>query len=285
MGGLKEGRGVCFFFCCRSPSPSPSPPFPDPQKEIVDVTVNGTRNVLAACGKAGPAFKRFVQTSSIAAVQDVERPEGHVYTETDYNESATVAKDPYSVSKLQSERLAEQTAAEHGGYSTAFVNAGAIYGPILAAHHMQSSPQIVHDLMTGKFPGIPHFNFPAVDVRDVAAAHIRLLLDQPEVTGRFICVERNYSLKEIADACRQAYPQYKFPQRALPNFLMYLGAIFDSRLTFAFLRDNLNKVRPYNNSLIKSTLHMDFRDVASVSLADTCQSFIDLGVVEDLTKK
>jgi hypothetical protein len=43
----------------------------DPQKEIVDVTVNGTQNVLGSCAKAAKAgtLRRYVQISSIAAVQ------------------------------------------------------------------------------------------------------------------------------------------------------------------------------------------------------------------------
>ena len=52
---------------------------------------------------------------------------------------------------------------------------GAIYGPPLAAHHVDGSVTIVHDLMMGKFPMIPKLDFAGVDVRDVAAAHIKAM--------------------------------------------------------------------------------------------------------------
>lgn len=102
----------------------------DPQKQIVDVTVNGTQNVLSSCVKAAGAgtFRRFVQISSIAAIQDNNRPVDHTYTEIDFNESATVARDPYSVSKLLSERLATNFVAElppESCFTCAFVNPGA----------------------------------------------------------------------------------------------------------------------------------------------------------------
>ena len=57
--------------------------------------------------------------------------------------------------------------------------------------------------MTGVFPLIPNFSFPSVDVRDVAAAHIRAALDT-KITGRNICIENTYSLKQITFMCKEA---------------------------------------------------------------------------------
>ncbi len=47
----------------------------DPQRQIVDVTVNGVRNVLQSCRRAAKqgTFKRFILTSSIAAVEEKTR--------------------------------------------------------------------------------------------------------------------------------------------------------------------------------------------------------------------
>ena len=48
----------------------------DPQRQIVDVTVNGALNVLRSCEKAARAgtLQRFIRTSSIAAIMDTSRP-------------------------------------------------------------------------------------------------------------------------------------------------------------------------------------------------------------------
>lgn len=73
----------------------------DPQKDIVDPSVKGTENVLASVAKSG-TIKRFVQTSSVAAVQSFDKPEDHVFTEEDWNTWSTVANgDAYGFAKAQ----------------------------------------------------------------------------------------------------------------------------------------------------------------------------------------
>ncbi len=205
----------------------------DPQREIVDVTVNGTRNILEACAEAarleGSPLRRFVLISSIAAIQDNARPTGHVYTEADYNESATVATDPYSVSKLQSEKLAgaflEATLAPLG-VTGAMINPGAIYGPILSPQHARSSPTIIMDLMKGKIPMAPQLGFPSVDVRDVAAAAIGAAMTAPQLTGRFVCVEGTYTIKSLAALASQSFPQVCLDSDQTKSGLLFVNAIF-----------------------------------------------------------
>jgi hypothetical protein len=130
----------------------------DPQREIVDVTVNGLLNVLRSCEKAALAgtFKRFVHCSSMAAIQDLSRPADYVFTEDDNNLSATVQSDPYSCSKYLADVACTKFVDEEQKgktpeerFTCALINPGAIYGPILASHHATASPVIVHDLMTG----------------------------------------------------------------------------------------------------------------------------------------
>lgn len=66
-------------------------------------------------------------------------------------------------------------------------HSGAIYGPPLALHHVEGSVTIVNDLMMGKFPMIPKLDFAGVDVRDVAAAHIKAM-ETKGVEGRCFTV-------------------------------------------------------------------------------------------------
>ena len=46
----------------------------DPQRQIIDITLAGVRNILSACEKAARAgsLRRFVHTSSIAAVAGLD---------------------------------------------------------------------------------------------------------------------------------------------------------------------------------------------------------------------
>lgn len=53
----------------------------DPQKEIVDPSVEGTKNVLGSIERVGSSLKRFIQLSSVAAVQDFNKTVDHVFTE------------------------------------------------------------------------------------------------------------------------------------------------------------------------------------------------------------
>lgn len=72
----------------------------DPQKAIVDPSVEGTKNVLGSVERAGSSLRRFVHLSSIAAVQNFNQPEDHVFTEEDWNEwSALSNGDAYGVAK------------------------------------------------------------------------------------------------------------------------------------------------------------------------------------------
>ena len=63
----------------------------DAENKIVRPAVEGTKNVLASCRKAG--IQRLVMTSSVAAVQaPLGKPDDHLYTEADWNEWSTISK-------------------------------------------------------------------------------------------------------------------------------------------------------------------------------------------------
>lgn len=81
-------------------------------------------------------------------------PTDHVYTEADYNDSACPVRDPYPYSKYLSEKTATDYVSElppNEAFSLVIINPGAVYGPLLATHHVNSSPQIVRDLMVRSF--------------------------------------------------------------------------------------------------------------------------------------
>ena len=63
---------------------------------LIGPAVAGVRNVLGAAGAAG-SVERVVMTSSVGAVagDHWERGPGHVFTEADWNQSATETFLPY----------------------------------------------------------------------------------------------------------------------------------------------------------------------------------------------
>ena len=72
---------------------------------IIAASVEGTSNVLSSVDKCG-TVTRFVQTSSIAAINRYDLPSTHVFTEADWNTWSTAENgDSYGVAKTEAERL------------------------------------------------------------------------------------------------------------------------------------------------------------------------------------
>ncbi|MCA9705281.1 MAG: aldehyde reductase [Myxococcales bacterium] len=252
----------------------------DPQREIVDVAVEGTKAVLRSIAGAKQA-RRVVITSSIAAVIDEERTAGRTFTEDDWNESARVEVNPYPLSKTLAERAAwELVEALPPGerFELVTINPAFVLGPVLAEAHGRSSPTVVRDLLRGKFPMVPKLGFNCVDVRDVALAHVRAL-QRPAARGRFIVSGRLAPLPELAGMLRAAFPGAKVPRWAMPNPLMYVVALFDERLTWSFLRRNLGAKIHLDNRKSKEVLGLEYRPLDQ-TVRQTGQSFIDLGLAK-----
>jgi nucleoside-diphosphate-sugar epimerase len=263
---------------------------PDPQREIVDVAVNGTRNALESALKA--KVRRFVLTSSLAAVVgDAEKHDGEPetlppVTEENWNKTANLGNSPYELGKTQAERFLHEFVSETGkgfgsGLEVVAVCPGCVFGPVLHASHVAgTSPQVARDLIVGTFPALPRLGFPCVDVRDVAALHL-VAAERPaaEVQGhRFIAVSSPSWLwfKDMADALRD---RLKLPitARKLPNFLMYVAAVFDKRLSFGWLGSNLGRSMNVQNAKAVALLGRPFISATDAVVA-TGESIIALGL-------
>lgn len=155
----------------------------DAQKELVDPAVNGTLNFLRACKKAG--VPKVVLTSSVAAVTDGGEPKGKMLTEADWNDHSSVDFLPYYYSKVRAERTAWDFVTDCPDLKLVTVNPGAVIGPSLipALGETASVFKLVKD---GGIVAAVDFSLPAVDVRDVADAHI-LAFETESAQGRYLC--------------------------------------------------------------------------------------------------
>lgn len=251
----------------------------DPQREIVDVAVRGTENALQAAARAG-TVKRFVLTSSVAAIFDINARPDHVYSEADWCTDATLKTGPYPLAKTLSEKRAWEFAEEQDRAFEVFaINPAMVLGPVYTETHLRTSPSIARDLLTGKFPATPKFHFGIIDVRDVAAAHAEVL-EQEGASGRYLLYAKGQWLRDLAATIRAHFPGYKkVPRRDMPNFMMYGVALFDKRLSWSFLRRALDRTNKVDNSKVVEQLGLELIS-AEQSVIDTCQSIIDRGFVK-----
>jgi len=247
----------------------------DPQRQIIDISLEGTKNVFASIAKA-KSVKRVVHTSSIAAITNHARRPNHLYTEADWASDLTIKNSPYGLSKVLAER--EAWAAERDGqFSLVTINPVFVLGPIYSRVHARSSPSMIRDFLRRKMPGAPRLRMSMVDVRDVAAAHVNAL-ENADASGRYILYNEGRWMKEVASLIKKRFPQYKVRARQLPDLFLYAGSLFDKRLSFSFLRSSLGRVSRIDGSKVSRELGIRYRPVEE-SIVDTCQSMIDLKLV------
>jgi len=181
---------------------------PDP-KLMYDVNVEGTKTLLFAAWKAG--VKKFVHTSSIAAVG--VKPGGEPSDETTAFNVWNAAND-YIRSKYLSELDALRFAGE--GLPVVVVNPAFPFGERDVAP--TPTGRFIQQILRGELPAYPEGGFNAVDVEDVAAAHLAAE-ERGRVGERYIAGGHNVTWKEfftlVADVAGVPAPRLPVPSRLL----------------------------------------------------------------------
>ena len=104
---------------------------------------------------------------------------------------------------------------------------GAVFGPALLKDKL-GSLRIVRGLLHGRPARIPRIGFHVVDVRDVAALHVRAVF-APEAAGqRFLAASEFRWFEDVADALHAGLGERAsgVPTRTLPDFAVRLLAVF-----------------------------------------------------------
>jgi nucleoside-diphosphate-sugar epimerase len=258
-------------------SPFPSQP-PKHENDLIIPAREGTLRILKAAAMTN--VKRVVITSSVAAVSY-----GHVYDSSkifDENDWSRTDADigAYEKSKTLAESAAWDFVNSLEGdnkLELTVINPGMVIGPILDNHY-STSGEIVRKLMRREYPGCPKLNFPFVDVRDVATAHIAAMTI-PEANGkRFCCTAENAWIKEIAEILNNYFSSlgYRIPTRELPNVLIRFVGLFDK--TVRLVVGDLGKRSEISNKLIKKVLDWNPRSLEEMVIA-MGKSMIEHGVV------
>ncbi|MCZ8321010.1 MAG: NAD-dependent epimerase/dehydratase family protein [Novosphingobium sp.] len=257
-----------------SPLPANAPQHED---ELIVPAREGALRALRAAKAAG--IKRFVMTSSMAAIAYGHPREQTRFTEADWTNVDSPDAYAYVKSKTLAERAARHwVAAEGGGMEFVTVNPSLVLGP-LQSGDFSTSLEAIKKLLDGSIPGLPNFGFGVVDVRDVADMHLRCLTAPNMANERFICSGPFLMMPEIAQILRAGLgPQArKVPKLQLPNWAVRLAARFDPVIRQVIGELGCRRESPADHA--REVLGWVPRPVEE-SVLDTARDMIRLGIVK-----
>ncbi len=248
---------------------------PEPQKQIIDVAVKGTQNVLDSVART-PSVKRIVMTSSIAAVMSYDQQD-RTYTEDDWCTSDDIWVDPYGMGKTQSERLLWEFADKHADRVQAVaINPSVVIGPPLAKHHIRSSLAFIRDLVGWTYPACAPMRLHLVDVGDVSKGHVRALTSDKAAGHRIIFSDRELSMLEISKVLSR---KYKTPVRVLPKLVLYIAAYFDKRYSLSLARASAKLRFQFRSDRPTELLGIKLRNTEE-SILEAAETMVEKGWVE-----
>jgi dihydroflavonol-4-reductase len=273
--GWAEAMAGCNFVAHLA-SPLPAG-IPKDANELIVPARDGALRALRAAKAAG--VKRFVMTSSVAAIAYGRGRGVHHFTEADWTLLEKPGISAYVQSKTIAERAARDWIAKEGaGIEFCSINPSVVLGPVWSRDY-STSVVIVKKLLDGSMGACPDIGFGVVDVRDVADLHVRAL-KAPNMAGeRFIASGRFMKLREIADVLRAELgaQAHKVTTRNVPDWLVRVASLFNP--VAKTVLPELGSVRNQDASHAKAVLGWATRPVEQ-SIADTARSLIELGIVK-----
>lgn len=252
----------------------------DPKRDLLVPAVEGTLSVLRAASTSTRA-RRVVLTSSMAAITD--EPDGRILTEADWNTKSSLARNPYYYSKTMAERAAwDFIAAEKPGFDLVVMNPFLVIGPSMTVD-INTSNQTFVDMLAGVYPAVMALDWGIVDVRDVAAAHVRAV--DPQVPpGRYILAAGNMTMAEAVAQMRAEGYTGKLPKLSLTGgigtVLTKLAALSQPAGVRTYLRTHLGRHPRFDNAKSRSALGLAYRSPAS-ALTDTLADLARWGHIRE----
>ncbi|WP_103224948.1 NAD-dependent epimerase/dehydratase family protein [Roseibium marinum] len=254
----------------------------NPQKELIDPALKGTRNVLETAA-AIAAVERVVVTSSCAAIYtdaiDCRKAPGGILREDIWNTTASLTYQPYSFSKTLAEREAWRIADAQNRFKLVAVNPSLVIGPALNPDPTSESFNIVRQFGNGTMKlGAPKLGLGAVDVRDLARAHLAAGF-VPNAEGRYIVSGHNTNILELGKALIEKYGNtHPVPRKSVPKSLVWLLGPILGGISRRFVINNVDVKWRADNSRSKRDLGMTYRPLEE-SMEDMFQQMIDVAAL------
>lgn len=243
---------------------------PKKKEELFHTNVEGTANVVNACLTAG--VKKLVHVSSVAALGRIRKNE--TITEASQWSEAT-NNSVYGKSKYYAELEVFRGIAE--GLNAAIVNPAIILG---YANWNDGSSALFKKAYE-EFPWYTHGVTGFVDVRDVAAAMIRLM--ESDISGeKFILSAENRSYKDMLTMAAQGFnkkPPHREAKKWMGEIIWRLDKIksiftgSNPLLTKETSRTSRAKVFFDNSKILKALPGFHFRKMED-TVKETCAVYM-----------
>ncbi|KAI6352047.1 hypothetical protein MCOR25_009587 [Pyricularia grisea] len=247
----------------------------DGERQCIKPALEGTRNVLATVNETH-SVRRVVLASSLGAIygdmRDVTDYMDGTLTEHYWNETSTSFHYPYHYSKVLAEKEAWNIAKEQSRWDMVVICPGLVLGPSLSQDGSSSGSLVMmNQILSGQlFFGVPNLNFPTVDVREVATAHVQAA-ELAWASGRYVvAAAETCPLVDIARIYRSQDGASKLiPKHKVPDLLFRLCAPLyglsqywlSRNLSVCFSLDNSRSVKDLGVRYrpLEETLADDFR--------------------------
>lgn len=180
----------------------------------------------------GAGAERIIITSSLVAmIGQAGRGHKMLVTEDDWSDPDWKALGAYAVSKTRAEKAVWDYVQRHDLQErVTSVNPGLVFGPD-TFDNSGASLELIKLMFSGEFPRVPKLAFPIIDVRDCAAIHVAAMEAKDAGGRRLMAAGETLWFKDVADILRRAYPDAKkLPKGDMPNFILKLIGVFDSRV-------------------------------------------------------
>ncbi len=267
-------KGVDYLLHLASPFPKVQP---GDREALVGTARGGMLRAVKAALNAN--LKRVVVTSSIAAVMyRGGRPSELTCSAQDWSDPDWVGMSAYLVSKTRAEQALWQFAEEEGVRECITVlNPAFVAGPALDST-IGTSLELIKEILAGPYPALPKVSYPVVDVRDVAAAHIKAMT-APNAGGRRLMVSANtLSMLEMAKVLKAEFParRWRIPGFEVPDAAIKALSLIDRKIKTIFPDMGARVTIDVQDA--PEVLGLDFRS-AEEAVRAAAHSLIDEGIV------